>query len=268
MEDEKEGYELEISYEEADTASTKSEDLKKSLHAGQIPEAYKEIITKMKIEEVRRKVVETQGKTKKAASVYGTADEMLKQAKEGYFVRDPERNLVYCPAGKILRQKSIKRNGNIRYSNKNACKHCKNRNKCYKGNGEWKEINFTKDTLEKPSREWLAVEGKECKQSVQELKIRCKKEKVVRFFLKPSIEKMSQRMCLSGHPFGTIKSAMGATYFLLRGLRKVNGEFVLFCLGYNIERAKNLLGFEKNDGANGRRRSFFSFKVCDLFGFQ
>ena len=38
---------------------------------------------------------------------------------------------------------------------------------------------------------------------------------------------------------------MGAWYFLLRGIRKVTGEFALFCLGYNIERAKNLLGFEK-----------------------
>ncbi|XBX05329.1 transposase [Enterocloster clostridioformis] len=170
---------------------------------------------------------------------------MLKRAEEGYFVRDPERNLVYCLAGEILRQKCIKKSGNIRYSNKNACKHCKNRNKCHKGKGEWKEIDFTKDTLEKPCREWLAVEGKECKQSGQETKIRNKKEKVVRFFLKPSIEKMSQRMCLSEHPFGTIKRAMVATCFLLRGLRKVSGEFALFCLGYNIERAKNLLGFEK-----------------------
>ena len=56
---------------------------------------------------------------------------------------------------------------------------------------------------------------------------------------------MSQRMCLSEHPFGTIKRAMGATYFLLKGLRKVTGEFALFCLEYNMERAKNLLGFEK-----------------------
>ena len=29
---------------------------------------------------------------------------------------------------------------------------------------------------------------------------------------------------------------MGATYFLLKGMRKVAGEFVLFCLGYNLER--------------------------------
>ena len=52
-------------------------------------------------------------------------------------------------------------------------------------------------------------------------------------------------MCLPEHPFGTIKRAMGATYFLLKGMRKVAGEFVLFCLGYNLERDKNILGFYK-----------------------
>lgn len=50
---------------------------------------------------------------------------------------------------------------------------------------------------------------------------------------------------MSEHPFGTIKRAMGASYFLLKGLRKVAGEFALLCLGYNIERAKKLLGFNK-----------------------
>ena len=153
--------------------------------------------------------------------------------------------VILDPKGEILRQKCIKKNGNIRYANKNACRHCKNRNKCYKGKGEWKEIDFTKDTLEKPCKEWLKAEGKECENAKQAVKGHFEKVKVVKFFLKPSFEKMSQRMCLSEHPFGTIKRAMGATYFLLKGLRKVTGEFALFCLGYNMERAKNLLGFEK-----------------------
>lgn len=56
---------------------------------------------------------------------------------------------------------------------------------------------------------------------------------------------MAERMCSSEHPFGTIKRARGFSYFLLRGLKKVTGEFALMCLGYNIKRAKNLLGFEK-----------------------
>ena len=247
LDDGKDGYELEISYEEAeaDITSTKPEELKKSLHAGKIPEAYKDVISDMEVKEVRRKVKEDLADIEKSETIYGTPEEMLARAKEGYFVRDPERNLVYCPEGEVLRQKCIKKNGNIRYANKNACKHCRNRNKCYKGKGEWKEIDFTKDTLEKPCKEWLKAEGKECENAKQAVKGHFEKVKVVKFFLKPSFEKMSQRMCLSEHPFGTIKRAMGATYFLLKGLRKVTGEFALFCLGYNMERAKNLLGFEK-----------------------
>ena len=247
LDDGKDGYELEISYEEAeaDITSTKPEELKKSLHAGKIPEAYKDVISDMEVKEVRRKVKEDLADIEKSEAIYGTPEEMLVRAKEGYFVRDPERNLVYCPEGEVLRQKCIKKNGNIRYANKNACKHCRNRNKCYKGKGEWKEIDFTKDSLEKPCKEWLKAEGKECENAKQAVKGHFEKVKVVKFFLKPSFEKMSQRMCLSEHPFGTIKRAMGATYFLLKGLRKVTGEFALFCLGYNMERAKNLLGFEK-----------------------
>ena len=247
LDDGKDGYELEISYEEAeaDITSTKPEELKKSLHAGKIPEAYKDVISDMEVKEVLRKVKEDLEDIEKSEAIYGTPEEMLVRAKEGYFVRDPERNLVYCPEGEVLRQKCIKKNGNIRYANKNACKHCRNRNKCYKGKGEWKEIDFTKDTLEKPCKEWLKAEGKECENAKQAVKGHFEKVKVVKFFLKPSFEKMSQRMCLSEHPFGTIKRAMGATYFLLKGLRKVTGEFALFCLGYNMERAKNLLGFEK-----------------------
>ncbi len=83
------------------------------------------------------------------------------------------------------------------------------------------------------------------------------KRQVVKFFLKPDKGKTKQRMCLSEHPFGTIKRAMGATHFLLKGMRKVAGEFALFCLGYNLERAKNLLGFHKNDGINGTGISLF-----------
>lgn len=113
MEEGKSGYELELIYEkaEADTASIKREELKKSLHAGKIPEAYKEVISDMRVEEVRRKVKTEAEQEKKVKSVYGTTDEMVERAKEGYFVRDPERNLVYCPAGEILRQKCIRKTG-------------------------------------------------------------------------------------------------------------------------------------------------------------
>lgn len=130
----------------------------------------------------------------------------------------------------------------FRYANKNVCKHCKNRNKCYKGKGEWKEIDFTKDTLEKPCKEWLEAEGRKPDNTKQAAGGCFEKVKAVKFFLKPSLEKMTQRMCLSEHPFGTIKRAMGATYFLLKGLRKVTGEFALFCLGYNNRKSQEPSG--------------------------
>ena len=243
--DGKAGYEIELPFEEAeaDFESTKPDELKKALRSGKVPKAYADIIQDMRVENVRYKVTDEKAVTD---NVYGTPDEMMEKARSGYFVRDPERNLVYCPAGEILRQKCIKKNGNIRYANKNACRHCRNRNKCYKGKGEWKEIDFTKDQLQKPCREWLKAEGKKAaaiKMPVE--KWHFEQKKVVRFLLKPDREKMNQRMCLSEHPFGTIKRSMGGTYFLLKGLKKVAGEFALLCLGYNLERAKNLLGFNK-----------------------
>lgn len=54
--DEKGGYEIEIPYEkaEADLKSTELEELKKALHAGQIPEAYVSVIQDMEVEAVCR----------------------------------------------------------------------------------------------------------------------------------------------------------------------------------------------------------------------
>lgn len=247
--DGKDGYEFEIPYEEtpeADVESTEPSELKKALHAGKIPEAYRDVISGMEVAEVRREVSGDQEAEEPSGNIYVTQEEMMERAKEGYFVRDPERNLVYCPNGETLRQKCVKKNGNIRYANKNACRHCLNRNKCYKGKNEWKEIDFTKDSLEKPCKDWLKAEGREAEaEKGSKGKYHFEKRAIVRFILKPDRKKTVERMCLSEHPFGTIKRAMGFGYFLLKGMRKVTGEFALMCLGYNIKRAKNLLGFEK-----------------------
>ena len=182
--DGKDGYELAIPFEEAeaDTGNINPKELKKSLHAGRGTEAYKDVISDMKVEEVRRKVKGEPMQAEKSESIYRSPMGMLEGAKTGYFVIDQERNLVYCPGEEILRQKCIKKNGNIRYANKNVCKHCKNRNKCYKGKGQWKEINFTKDNLEKPCKEWLKEEGKEYDSAKQVAKCRFEKVKVVIFF--------------------------------------------------------------------------------------
>ncbi len=47
------------------------------------------------------------------------------------------------------------------------------------------------------------------------------------------------------HPFGTIKSWMGATHFLTKTLDRVSTEMSLHVLAYNMKRAMRLLGPQK-----------------------
>ena len=44
------------------------------------------------------------------------------------------------------------------------------------------------------------------------------------------------------HPFGTIKSWMGATHFQMRTLKNVSTEMALHVLAYNLKRVMNILG--------------------------
>jgi hypothetical protein len=44
------------------------------------------------------------------------------------------------------------------------------------------------------------------------------------------------------HPFGTIKSWMGATHFQMKTLKNVSTEMALHVLAYNMKRAVGILG--------------------------
>jgi transposase len=55
-------------------------------------------------------------------------------------------------------------------------------------------------------------------------------------------EKMRQRRETVEHPFGTIKSRMGATHFLMKTLPKVASEMALHVLAYNLTRVINIMG--------------------------
>ncbi len=52
----------------------------------------------------------------------------------------------------------------------------------------------------------------------------------------------AQRKALAEHPFGTMKRGMDQGYVLLKGLRKVRGEFSLTVLAYNLKRVLNIMG--------------------------
>lgn len=55
-------------------------------------------------------------------------------------------------------------------------------------------------------------------------------------------DSMRIRRQTAEHPFGTIKSWMGATHFLTRTLTRVRTEMSLQVLAYNLKRVMNLLG--------------------------
>jgi transposase len=60
--------------------------------------------------------------------------------------------------------------------------------------------------------------------------------------LEANPQSMRDRKQLVEHPFGTIKRWDDGSYFLLRGLTKVRGEFSLMALAYNFRRAIKLVG--------------------------
>ncbi len=55
-------------------------------------------------------------------------------------------------------------------------------------------------------------------------------------------QKMRTRRETVEHPFGTIKSWMGATRFQMRTLKRVGTEMALHVLAYNLKRVMNILG--------------------------
>jgi transposase len=55
-------------------------------------------------------------------------------------------------------------------------------------------------------------------------------------------ERMRSRRETVEHPFGTIKSWMGSTHFLTRGLQPVSTEMSLHVLAYNLKRMMNIFG--------------------------
>ncbi len=215
-------------------ASTAPKDLKACLESGVIPDAYKDILSDVEFKEIKSRVADMQS----SDVLKMTPEQMRAKALEGYFVRDAERNLVYCPQGEILRQKSVKRNGNIRYCNKLACKRCK----CKCTLSKFKEADFSKDTLIKAvdsrRKQDLKDENKDNPKPPKTTIVR----KVVQYVLHLDQNKMDNRKCLSEHPFGTIKRALGQYYFLLKGFAKVDAEMGLFCLSYNLRRAISLKG--------------------------
>lgn len=107
---------------------------------------------------------------------------------------------------------------------------------------KFKEADFCKDTLIKAMYARKKQEQKDGNRDNRKPPKTTVIRKVVQYVLHLDQKKMDNRKCLSEHPFGTIKRALGQYYFLLKGFAKVGAEMGLFCLSYNLRRAINLKG--------------------------
>ena len=240
-------YELETKYEaakidEKTRKSKKADDIRKCLRAGIIPDVYKDVIDEIKITEKKIQMKEDGTPASETPTHKRSEQEMRERAKEGYFVRDQERNIVYCPGGFTLRPKSFRRDGSVVYTDKKECTRCPVKNLCNNTKSSFKEVVFSKDSLEKQCKGFIRADKKEYRNKNKRKFI---KNTVVKIYFKPDLEKMNKRKQLSEHPFGTIKRALNGAYFLLRNKEKTSGEFALFSLAYNFKRSFNIFGFDK-----------------------
>jgi transposase len=139
---------------------------------------------------------------------------------KGMFVKEDFRyvaddDVYICPAGErlVYHYTNVERGLTLRRYWTNVCKNCAIKDRCTEG----KERRITRWEHE-PVVE--AVERR----------------------LDEHRERMYIRLNTVEHPFGTIKSWMGATHFQMKTLKKVGTEMALHVLAYNLKRVMNILG--------------------------
>lgn len=210
-------------------ASVKSEDITKCLHAGVIPDCYSKVLSTGEKLDVKT-VNEHEYSNEDPLGIDSMSDEeRIALASQGYFVRDIANDKVFCPQGMILRRKSQKKCGDVRYCNKLACKNCNCQ--CFNASRttRWKEVDFSQNCRIKGPGVGVN-RGRKIGQ-----------KKRVYLTFTPDMTKLDNRKCLSEHPFGTIKRYRLGDHFLLKGLNKVKAEAALLLLGYNLKRLLTLV---------------------------
>lgn len=135
------------------------------------------------------------------------------------FEFDSKQDLYRCPGKQELtyRFSTWEKERELRYYRASGCKSCVLKKQCTR--------NKANRTITREADEGV----------MEEMAARVKKN--------PTL--MKSRKALVEHPFGTIKRAMNAGYFLCKGLSAVRAEMSLSVLAYNLKRVLNLVDFQK-----------------------
>jgi transposase len=145
-----------------------------------------------------------------------SANEALGLFTKDDFVYDLAQDVYRCPAGATLtyRTTTVELGRSIKNYRTRACGRCALKPRCTRNKDGRKLTRWVHEHL----LEDMAAH------------------------LRRAPEVFAQRKALSEHPYGTMKRAMDQGYFLLKGLRKVRGEFSLTVLAYNLKRVFNVVG--------------------------
>ncbi len=197
--------------------STKPEDIQRCIHSGVLPACYEGGAIQVEIKE---------------------------QSMMSCFLLNDD-GTVTCPTGAIL-SKIRTRGQNGIYANKNACRQCQNR--CT-GSGKGKTVSFGPEVKAVPVRMYgkSGIKLNQLPEGIVFYNSFHRKDKSPRqviLRIKPDPAKLKERMCLSEHPFGTVKWYHGAHYLLCKGKLKATAELGLSFLAYNLRRAINLVGIK------------------------
>jgi transposase len=141
------------------------------------------------------------------------------------FQYDATKDVYVCPANGTLtyRFSTYELGRELQYYRASGCKSCALKSRCTR--------NQANRTITREANEHL----------MEAMAVRMKQHP----------EKFKLRKTLAEHPFGTIKRWFGYTHFLLKGLAKVQCEWSLTTLAYNLKRVLNLVSFEKLMAAVG-----------------
>jgi transposase len=142
------------------------------------------------------------------------------------FGYDAEANEYRCPSGERLRaMPGRKRDATgklrIRYaSRRSACRACPLRQRCLGAKADRRVIERWEheDVIERHRARMTQAESEGM---------------------------MRRRKALAEHPFGTLKCRAGYRHFLMRGFKKVRGEWGLMVLCYNFTRVLNIIGLDR-----------------------
>lgn len=134
------------------------------------------------------------------------------------FKYDEEKGGYICPHGMLLLpyKSTWKKSNDLVYRNLDACRNCNEKEKCT-NNKKGRTIH------DRPFAEYAREVDKRTK---------------------TDMGMYNQRKDLVEHPFGTVKRALGFSYFLTRGNENVKTESLMHFFAYNLKRVINIFGFQ------------------------